>query len=269
MGGRHLRKARATFLLLMILASCVSIVIVYAPPEPTVVVLTDMDSYPQTESLIITAYGGTSFDIAQIQINGPSMLPVWANQTFFDGDGIVQINISIPTSWSVGEYTIWVRDFTSELVGNTTFIVTSLVSEPVEFSLNVTEGWNLISLPVTPDSSLAAEVLWELDWYVLVAWNGSGYVLASSFESGQAYWLLVLEDVNLTIQGIPVDEVSLNLTRGWDMVGGPNEVVLASTVFPGFHELIQWEDGYYLSNKFKPGKGYWALVLQNTTITIP
>ena len=151
-----------------------------------------------------------------------------------------------------------------------TYIFTILVSAEVEYTLELRAGWNMVSLPVVPDDASAASILSDVEFYQLVTWSGSGYVASSEFEAGGGYWLLVLEDVNVTVTGIPVDEVTLTLSPGWSMIGGPNSVVQASEVFPGFYQLVTWSGtGYTPASTFEPGKGYWALVLEETQIQLP
>ena len=107
-------------------------------------------------------------------------------------------------------------------------------------------------------------------FYQLVEWSGSGYVPASSFESGVGYWLLVLEDMNITVSGLPLEQVTMTLPLGWSMIGGPNSVVHASDVFSGFFQLVTWSGtGYFTATEFEPCKGYWALILEATEITLP
>ena len=137
------------------------------------------------------------------------------------------------------------------------------------FSLNLDAGWNMVSLPVIPDDLAVTAVLDGVEFFQLVTWSGSGYVSASSFEAGRGYWLLVLADVNVTIFGDSIDQVTLNLSPGWSMVGGPNCIVQAAEVFPGFYQLVTWNgQGYVSVEVIEPGKGYWTLILENTNITI-
>ena len=151
-----------------------------------------------------------------------------------------------------------------------TYTFTIALTSEVEYTLQLKAGWNMVSLPVVPDDLTANAVMPSGLFYQLVTWTGTGYVAASDFEAGRGYWLLVLEDVNVTVTGIPVDEVTLTLSPGWSMIGGPNSVVQASEVFPGFYQLVTWTGtGYTPATVFEPGKGYWALVLAETQIQLP
>jgi len=139
-----------------------------------------------------------------------------------------------------------------------------------EITMELSAGWNMVSLPVLPDDPVASSVLNGLGFNQLVTWSGTGYVTATEFEAGRGYWLLVLEETNITISGTPVQSLNLTLTPGWSMIGGPNNVVQASDVFPRFYQLVTWSGtGYVTVSSFDPGKGYWALVLVETQIQLP
>jgi len=47
--------------------------------------------------------------------------------------------------------------------------------------------------------SSASAVLSDVSFYQLVTWSGTGYVVATEFELGKGYWLLVLEDTSISI----------------------------------------------------------------------
>ena len=185
---------------------------------------------------------------------------------------------SIPANYSVTLYTPTqhvdmrtTHSYSWESEEDMTYSFTILVSAEVEFTLELRAGWNMVSLPVSPDDALAASsVLGDVGFYQLVTWSGSGYIVTSDFEAGKGYWLLVLEDVNVTVTGPPVDSLSLSLSPGWSMVGGTYDEVQSADVFPGFYQLVTWTGtGYTPATVFEPGKGYWALVLEETQIQLP
>jgi len=163
-----------------------------------------------------------------------------------------------------GENYSWSAD------ADTMYSFTVSITAEIEFTLELSVGWNMVSLPVVPDDSSAASILSGVGFYQLVTWSGTGYVVASEFEVGKGYWLLVLENVNVTVSGLPADSVSLTLSPGWNMIGGPNEIVVSGDVFTGFYQLVTWTGtGYIPVTEFDPGNGYWALVLEETQIQLP
>jgi len=210
--------------------------------------------YPINWTLKVHTFSGTS---------GNTTL-TW-NSTEIDG---------IPSNYSVTLYTTQdvnmrtAHSYSWESTEDTTYYFTILVSPEVEFTLELRAGWNMVSLPISPDEPLSASmVLGDIGFYQLVTWSGSGYYSLSGFEAGQGYWLLVLEDVNVTVSGPPVDSLNLSLSAGWSMIGGTIDEVQAADVFPGFYQLVTWTGtGYTSATAFEPGRGYWVLVLESTEI---
>jgi hypothetical protein len=54
------------------------------------------------------------------------------------------------------------------------------------------------------------------------------------------------------------------------MIGSVNgKSVNASSVFPGYYQLVTWSGtSYTTAATIEPGKGYWALVLSPTHIVV-
>jgi len=82
-------------------------------------------------------------------------------------------------------------------------------------------------------------------------------------------------DINKTQFEILVNVIddgaySMNLSAGWNMISSYDVEANASDVFPGFYQLVTWSgSGYITVTKMEPGKGYWALVLEETQIQFP
>lgn len=140
---------------------------------------------------------------------------------------------------------------------------------PDEYTWILSAGWNMVSLPVIPDDPTATAVMPPGKFFQMVTWSGTGYMSSTVFEAGRGYWLLVLEDVNVTVMGDAVEEVTLDLPPGWSMVGGPDSSVLAADVFTEFHQMVTWSGvGYEGGTSFEPGRGYWVLVLEETQVNL-
>ena len=104
-----------------------------------------------------------------------------------------------------------------------------------------------------------------------MTWGASSYVSPTVAEAGVGYWVLVLEETTVSIENAdPVTSYELELPAGWSMIGSIyQETVDAITVFPGFYQLLTWDGSSYVTaTTIEPGKGYWALVLEQTTITV-
>ena len=75
--------------------------------------------------------------------------------------------------------------------------------------------------------------------------------------------------VSLGVNDAGDDDDQLILSAGWNMVSSFDRVVPADEVFPDYYQLVTWNGAGYVSvDVMEPGKGYWALVLEDTTIII-
>ena len=144
------------------------------------------------------------------------------------------------------------------------------ISEGVEVSINLLAGWNLISVPLLPDDPSVETVFGDVGYYQVVSWNGQGYESVSMVEPGKGYWVLVLQDSEVIVTGLPVGELELTLMLGWNMVGGTNQESDLSSKIGEYHQCVGWSGvGYEGSQGLQPCKGYWVLVLVETRVILP
>jgi len=142
-------------------------------------------------------------------------------------------------------------------------------STPLNLTLN--PGWNMISFPALPDDPSFSSVFSEVSFYQVLTWDGTSYTSPTTAEAGVGYWVLVLEETTISIVDYnPVTSYTKSLPAGWSMIGSIyEETVEADDVFPGFYQLLTWDGtSYVTATIIEPGKGYWALVLESTTITL-
>ncbi len=101
--------------------------------------------------------------------------------------------------------------------------------------LELYPGWNMISLPGTPTADLTAKAMAmamadksETTMGSLFQWKSSGhsYQVVEELGLGAGYWFLTLnqnrEEMELPLT--PVDEYSIDLRAGWNMIGSVNHV---------------------------------------------
>ena len=76
--------------------------------------------------------------------------------------------------------------------------------------------------------------------------------------------------VEVIVETISNPAYQMNLSIGWNMISSLDMEINASTVFPDFYQLVTWDgSGYISATVMEPGKGYWALVLEETQIQLP
>jgi len=194
---------------------------------------------------------------------------IWSGSS--DGSGEACFDLSFTDDNCTSTCTLKPEDDSTEIAISLTTethinIQVQVTTSEEEFTLPLQAGWNMGSLPVIPGDASAESVLAGVGFYQLVTWSGTSYVSASSFEAGVGYWLLVLQDVNVTVSGQPMSSVTLDLSPGWNMVGGPNSVVAKPSEI---YQLVTWSgSGYVPATSFELGKGYWALVFEAMQLTL-
>lgn len=133
-------------------------------------------------------------------------------------------------------------------------------------SLNVNQGWNLISLPVN-----------EYHYTVLQLFNDAisnayyydgGYITKDTLVPGRGFWLKFNSTKSYLLPGQPLTGISIPVKQGWNLIGSlsttipvysvqsnPNGIIL--TPFYGYN------GGYFNSPNLEKGKGYWVKVSQD------
>lgn len=141
-----------------------------------------------------------------------------------------------------------------------------------EVALHLSAGWNMVSFPIVPDNSSFGYIFRNVSYYQVVTWDGTSYVKPASAEAGVGYWVLVLEDTDLKLTSSLVINYTKSLPAGWSMIGSVyNATVSGKSVFPDYYQLLTWNGFSYVdanSTGIEPRKGYWALVLTPTNITV-
>ena len=156
----------------------------------------------------------------------------------------------------------------------------------------LTEGWNLVSLPIIPDESAIATVLagigptWqekvESVWYydptftnASDRWRsykpGQTNPRLTKIEDGKAYWINMNAATPLTVAGVAIVLPGLvpptySVRAGWNMVGFKSRST--NTTVDDYLQGTQWvrvlefKNGNWRSlpedEKMKPGLGYWV-----------
>jgi len=158
-------------------------------------------------------------------------------------------------------------------------------------SIDLVEGWNLISLPLIPlDSDIDVVLAGIMDdvisvWY----WTGSWYTFAPdapsnlhSLEDGKAYWVNMEVDRTLDIAGTEMPKgaelpPTYDVVAGWNMVGvkATNNVTAADYLYgTDYVRIYGFKDGAwftipgpnYDTPEMEPGLGYWVAFTEPGTI---
>lgn len=137
--------------------------------------------------------------------------------------------LEVPGTGNTGDATIWfdmetglmVRTEVSDGDSETIYSLSSTnVLEPdEEFILDLKDGWNMVSIPLLIDDGSVDWVLRKVGIYHVLTVEGSVFLLADRFEAGSGYYLFVMDDVNITLNGAPIERLECNLRTGWNVLG--------------------------------------------------
>ncbi len=161
-------------------------------------------------------------------------------------------------------------------------------------TIQLSEGWNLISLPLIPNSTNIEDILAGLseegsvdsvqyydnesgEWLSYVVSDGIGDLL--TMEDGKGYWVYAKQPTSLTINGSETNAAPYNPVniykagKGWNLIGlkSVNDMAVENYISQiGDNDLIwEYSNGQYeliysstedKSNIMKTGFGYWLYV---------
>ena len=177
---------------------------------------------------------------------------------------------------------------------------TTLASDTVMYDLPLSPGWNLVSLPLIPNSIDIEDILAGIMHHLVTAWayddltkewsNYNPLAIINSLNEmndGDGYWVRVTIPCTLTIQGEqPTFPYEVILYPGWNLVGlpflsdsKPIEEILAD-IMPELITVWAYDGSAEVWSNYNPeaivntlnemddGIGYWLRVTNPCTLTI-
>jgi type 1 glutamine amidotransferase len=183
-------------------------------------------------------------------------------------------------------------EFLSHLAGGIEWAAGIPHEEILSFELNLSEGWNLISIPVEPLDSKIQTVLDSINgkYIAAYAYAGAGYKTyvpnstantLDTIEVAKGYWVLMNQSGILKVSGRAAGR-TITLNKGWNLVGFnslqpmSSGVALASIAgkFEAVYGYKNGYRGYYADstgdlNVLEPGSGYWIYSKELTVWSLP
>jgi hypothetical protein len=122
--------------------------------------------------------------------------------------------------------------------------------------------WNLVGLPLDVEDASYSNLFPESIGGTLYSYDGA-YVPESYLTSGEGYWLRFNNAGSTAITGTTINELTISLNEGWNLVSGISETVSISSVSDPDGIIVSGTlygyDGAYLpSEELMAGKGYWV-----------
>jgi len=151
------------------------------------------------------------------------------------------------------------------------------------YSIELSAGWNMISIPGEPSDSDPASLLSSAPGLLLplYRWNPArfSYEPISELKFGEGYWALTINPTGevLEVPLNPTGSYSRSLKAGWNMIGGVSEPAdftdpqddPDNSILPG--TLYTWNPenySYVPVTNIEPGKGYWVLTMVDCQLIV-
>jgi hypothetical protein len=146
------------------------------------------------------------------------------------------------------------------------------MNESEEISISYNSEWNLVGLPLEVEDASYNILFPESTEGTLYSFDET-YILGSTLNQSEGYWLRFDNSGTTTITGTPIDELTISLSEGWNLVSGLHFDLSIysindsdSTIVPS--TLFGFSDAYFLTEELVPGKGYWLRAFQDGEVTI-
>jgi len=134
----------------------------------------------------------------------------------------------------------------------------------VEYKMK--KGWNLISIPVSLDNNSLNYIF--PDASVAYSFSHGSYDIAYTLEPGKGYFIDMKCDKDILISGKTYILKSIQLYKGWNLIGAFNNDSLTSLFQNKIIEVMyKYEEGSYTKvNKMETKSGYWLRAIENCNI---
>jgi hypothetical protein len=132
--------------------------------------------------------------------------------------------------------------------------------------------WNLVGLPMNVEDASVMSVFPESIEGTLFSFSGS-YVQEDALMPGTGYCLRFESEGTTSLNGTPINTVTLELVEGWNLISGilsnvevnniedPGEIIIPGTIYG-------YNGSYVQAEELEPGFGYWLRTIESGSITI-
>ena len=135
------------------------------------------------------------------------------------------------------------------------------------------ESWNLVGLPLEVEDTSYNILFPESIDGTLYSYS-DGYNPETSLVHGNGYWLRFNEAGSSTIIGIPLNEITISINEGWNLISGISFPVNSNSIVDNAGIIVSGTlfefspDGYSNAEIIEPGKGYWIRANSSGSIII-
>lgn len=135
-------------------------------------------------------------------------------------------------------------------------------------------GWNLLSLPVQLEGPILG-ILPCMAFSYVFPYGTTGYQQEEDCPSiGVGFWAKCLSTCSTYVTGPAVGQLTVPVSPGWNIVGGPPYTVDPGAVISDPPGIVAsgwygYDDGYVDAPQLLPGRGYWVKASGAGTLLIP
>lgn len=191
-----------------------------------------------------------------------SVLPAVGNFTLQDAINGSFVNVNL-------------RSASSVTITQAISFVTSLrlvFDLDVNVNQSYQSGWNMVGLPVTTSNAGYRQLFANSLNQTLFRYAGS-YALAEQLTPGTGYWLRFSASESASLRGRPINQLSVSLQQGWNMISGPSQAVTVAGIVDPSNVIIPntwfgFANSYSLTTTLQPGRAYWVRASAAGTITM-
>ena len=236
----------------------------------------DLDSAEVgTDTLMVGNTGYIPLDVIVSDSAGP--LPAWivADPDTFTvppGDSVAVVLTTNQGNEPLGDYYTILRLASNDSATGTVHVPVFLnIGTRTLFHVDVTSGWNMVSLPVEPITGLKS-FLFPAATTDAYGFNGA-YYQAETLVTGPGYWMKFASPASVIIDGYTAEADTIPVFTGWNMVGSISVPIPVSgvTTSPGgiiTSAFYAYNAGYVSADSIIPGKAYWVQTDQDGDINM-
>jgi len=130
-------------------------------------------------------------------------------------------------------------------------------------SYELSNGWNLLSLPIEPQSPSPTFVFPTARAFY--SYEAGAYHPIDTLHSGFGFWVKLDSGETIDVFGAGIRSDTFHLAKGWNIIGSVDSAVAVGsiviepdTIFRS--ELYSYDSGYDIADSIRPGSGYWVKV---------
>ena len=132
--------------------------------------------------------------------------------------------------------------------------------------------WNLIGLPLEIENASYSNLFPESIEGTLYSFDNT-YIPDSILILGYGYWLKFNNVGSTVLTGIPINELTISLSEGWNLISGISISVDINTIIDVndlivFGTIYGFNGTYVSAEMIDPGVGYWLRSYEDGEITI-